>query len=279
MNGYKKWLWQYNMLKTSCLLQVSVSSKSHQITVAPNKHVTDCCQSMPCRLTSRSRNGSVFVITIHKPFRLIHNSFTSSLPVIKYVFMGMSMQQITGLHTRFTAHNGDQRSALLHEPPDIHVWIRNVFHRNNKCFYNNRNTFDKNILKNGIITMFCLIRQCSCSLCCVQKSIYKKHNTSASTLNLIFLNKSILKGWDVMTLPWSKKSHKLCLQNKICVTSIDASSNKQFCELTISCHKGIILKGQNATTIKLQLVQKHKKYIYMSYIILKFLEINLCFLL
>jgi len=41
--------------------------------------------------------------------------------------------------------------------------------------------------------------------------------------------------------------------------------------------QGHCIEGQHATTIKLQLVQKHKKYIgNMAYIILKYLEINLC---
>jgi hypothetical protein len=41
--------------------------------------------------------------------------------------------------------------------------------------------------------------------------------------------------------------------------------------------QGHYIEGDHATAIKLQLVQKHKKYIgSMAYIILKYLEIKLC---
>jgi hypothetical protein len=158
------------MLITSCLFQVSTSSESHQIIFTQNKYVTEHCQFMLFQPTSRSRNGSVYVITIHKPFRVTHKSFQSSLPVIKHVFMGMILKQIIGLHKRFTAHNGDQRNACLHELPNTYICesgicsagTRNV---STKIFCGiNRNTHDKNILRNGTMAMFCLWRQCSCSL-------------------------------------------------------------------------------------------------------------------
>jgi exonuclease III len=38
--------------------------------------------------------------------------------------MGMTLQHITGLHARFTAHNSDQRSIFLHELPDTCICIQ-----------------------------------------------------------------------------------------------------------------------------------------------------------
>jgi len=158
--------------------------------------------------------------------------------------MGMNLQHITGFHARFTAHNRNQRSTFLHELPDTCICEWGICSKGTRNVSTailcgiNRNTCDKNILRNGTITMFCLSRQCSCSLCCVQESTYRNHITFVSTpFFLLFLKQISTEGEKFNDTNMIKEKPKTVLAElKLC------DFNRFLQQWTIWCRKSTALK-------------------------------------
>lgn len=188
MAGYIKLLLQYNILITSCIFQVSISPASHQMILTQNELVTDCCQFIPCPLTSRSRNGSVYVMTIHKPFRATHKVLSKFInKQWQNVFMGMTLKQITGLHKRIIAYNEGQTntfnmSFLTHAfvTLDSVPHVQGIFLQYSVACV--AKTFSEMVQWRCFVYQDNVPAHCALSL---QEFVHRNHITFVSTLHLV----------------------------------------------------------------------------------------------